>query len=176
MEPLPSSDQHRVRAAEGWLDLGNHKEAVAELEHVTSEFLEHPDVLHLRWQIHRKCKEWEACFQLADTLTRTAPQDPRAWTSMAQTLYYTTRIQEAYDLAVSKITTFPKHWPLYYDAACYACLTGRLHQARQFLQLATALGNEEEIKALASQDPDLKDLWKSKATPSDEPEESCDAP
>ncbi len=160
MDSLPPADQHCLRAAEGWLELGNPTEAQAELGQIRSDSHRHPDVLHLRWQIHRKTKEWTACYDLARELTEHAPDDPRAWTALAQTFYYTSRIQEAYDLAISKITRFPKHWPLYYDAACYACLTGRLPQARQFLQLASALGSEAEVMQLAAHDPDLKDLWK----------------
>lgn len=166
MDLLSHAAQHHLRAAEGWLDLGAPAEAHAELDLIEPEGREHPDVLHLRWQIHRKTKEWECCFQFAQSLTEKAPEDPRAWTAMAQTLYFTSRIQEAYDLAVSKITTFPTHWPLYYDAACYACLTGRLGQAKQFLQLASALGDESEVKRMAAQDVDLKDLWnEDKPTP-----------
>lgn len=161
MDSLPLGDQHHLRAAEGWLELGVPADAHAELDRIEIAFRRHPDVLHLRWKIHRKSKEWESCYEVAKALTETASDDPRAWTAMAQTFYYTQRIQEAYDLAVSKITRFPQHWPLYYDAACYACLTGRLGQARQFLQLAISQGDEEEITRLAAQDPDLKGLWES---------------
>ena len=153
-------DQHRTRAAEGWLELGSPGDAAAELDRISPEHRQHPEVLHVRWQLCRHTKSWDQCFEIARELTGLAPKDPRSWTALAQTLYFTSRVQEAYDLAMSKITTFPRHWPLYYDAACYACLTGRLDQARQFLQLAAALGDEEQIKRLSANDPDLKDLWK----------------
>ena len=158
MNPLPPPDQHRLRAAEGWLELGCDKDALTELDQIDSQFIEHPDVLHLRWQIHRKGAQWPECLRVAQVFADIAPKDPRAWTSLAQTFYYTKQVQEAYDLAVSKITAFPAYWPLYYDAACYACLTGRLPQARQFLQLAATLGDEAEVKLLAAQDPDLEML------------------
>jgi predicted Zn-dependent protease len=164
VNPLPIADQHRLRAAEGWLDLGNTDEARAELAGISAEGQQHPDVLHFRWQISRKAKQWEECFTLARAFAEKLPLDPRAWTSLAQTFYYTSCYQEAYDLAVSKITAFPKYWPLYYDAACYACLTGRLPQAKQFLQLATAFGDEDEIKALAAADPDFDALRKADPT------------
>lgn len=155
---LTITDLHRVRAAEGWLELGNPVEAEAELGRVSADVGVHPDLLHLRWQICRCAKNWDQCLETATALTRIAPADPRAWTAMAQTLYFTRRIAEAYDLAVSKITRFPTHWPLYYDAACYACLTGRLDQARQFLRLASTFGDEAHVKKIAADDPDLKPL------------------
>jgi len=159
-DPLQPADQHRLRAVEGWLELGNEAEAKAELEQISPEALLHPDVVYARWQIYRKTQSWQACFEVARSFTQLAPDDPRGWTCLAQTLYYTSRHQDAYDLAISKITTFPRHWPLYYDAACYACLTGRLNQARQFLQLAAALGDEAEVKHLATSDPDFEALRK----------------
>jgi hypothetical protein len=140
------------------MELSNSAEAFSELDQISLEWQQHPDVLHMRWQIHRKSSHWQNCLELAQAFAQLAPKDPRAWTSLAQTFYYNKQVQEAYDLAVSKITTFPAYWPLYYDAACYACLTGRLAQARQFLQLAATLGNEAEVKLLAAQDPDLEML------------------
>lgn len=158
---LSIADLHRVRAAEGWLELGNAAEAEAELGRVGADVNGHPDLLHLRWQICRSARKWDQCLETATTLTRIAPMDPRAWTAMAQTLYFTQRITEAYDLAVSKIARFPTHWPLYYDAACYACLTGRLDQARQYLRLASTFGDDAHIKRLMAEDPDLKALRES---------------
>jgi hypothetical protein len=160
MDPLAMPDHHHLRAAEGWLELGNPAEGEAELDRISQENQRHPEVLHIRWQLGRSTKSWDRCFEIAHALTDGVPKDPRAWTALAQTLYFTNRIEEAYTLAVSKITTFPKHWPLYYDAACYACLTGRLEQAKQFLQVAAALGEADQIQRLAANDPDLKDLWK----------------
>jgi hypothetical protein len=165
MNLLAAADQHRLRAAEGWLDLGNPTESRLELEQISADHHNHPDVLHLRWQIHRKTAEWEACFQVARTFTEAAPGDPRAWTSLAQTFYYASQIQQAYDLAVSKVNAFPKYWPLYYDAACYACLTGRLAQAKEFLQRASALGDASQVQQLAVEDPDLEALRKSSSWP-----------
>ena len=163
MISLPTADQHRLRAAEGWLELGNQREAGIELDGITPGLLSHPEVLYMRWQINRSAQQWDACFKVAQALVETVPDDPRAWTFLAQTFYYSKRFQEAYDLAISKITVFPKHWPLYYDAACYACLTGRLSQAQQFLQLAAALGDETHVKQLAAKDPDLASLFPLKA-------------
>jgi hypothetical protein len=158
MELLPVADQHRLRAAEGWLELGNEQEAQQELDEISSEFATHPEVLCVRWQISRQMKTWETCFEVARNLTEKTPKDPRGWIFLAQSFYYTGRHQEAFDLAVSKITTFPTHWPLYYDAACYASLTGRLPQAKEFLQIAMVLGDENHVKLLAAQDPDLEAL------------------
>jgi hypothetical protein len=160
VEPLPNSDALHVRAAEGWLELGNHVEASVELGQITPEHRAHPDVLNLRWLICQRAKDWNSCMEVARSLTDNYPSDPRGWVALAETLYFEKHYQDAYDLAVSKITTFPQYWPLYYDSACYACLTGRLEQAKQFLQLAMAYGEASAVRRKALEDPDLTSLWK----------------
>ncbi len=42
-------DIHYLRAAEGWLELGNALEARAEIEQVSLVYCGHPDVLKVRW-------------------------------------------------------------------------------------------------------------------------------
>jgi predicted Zn-dependent protease len=159
VDPIPAPDFHVLRAAEGWLELGNSAEASLELDKLSSITSGHPDVLNLRWQINQQAKKWDACLVLARANTESSPNDPRGWIALAQTFYFQELYQEAYDIAVSKITRFPKHWPLYYDAACYACLTGRLEQAKQFLQLAMVCGDATDVRLRALKDPDLQNLW-----------------
>lgn len=164
MHPLPHEDAQHLRAAEGWLELGNCHEANEELNQIAQERIAHPDVLSLRWQIEMRGKKWDACWIIARALTQDAPLDPRGWIALAQTLYYQHRYAEAYDLALSKITSFPQHWPLYYDAACYACLTGRLAQAKQFLQLAMTFGDASDVQCRAERDPDFDALRKEESS------------
>ena len=160
VDSLTPHEAFCLRAAEGWLELNNPAEAKAELSQISPEFQGHPDVLSLRWHICQRAKAWEDCLVLARQLTESSPNDPRGWIALAQTHYYGQQYEVAYDLAVSKITTFPRHWPLYYDSACYACLTGRLDQAKQFLQLAMAFGDADSVRSRAVEDPDLATLWK----------------
>jgi hypothetical protein len=160
MDRLPTCDLHHLRSAEGWLELGNCLEAHQDLDRITPELRTHPDVLILRWRIYQHAQNWDACLMVARSLTEGAPNDPRGWIALAQNFYFQKRYQDAYDLIVSKITTFPKHWPLYYDAACYACLSNRLDQAKQFLQLAMTFGDAMEVRRRAWEDPDLGALRK----------------
>ena len=45
MTPLEHPDVHHLRAAQGWLELGNHLEADKELDEIAPELRAHPDVL-----------------------------------------------------------------------------------------------------------------------------------
>ena len=56
---LPARDQHHLRAAEGWLGLGDWRSANDELESITAALRAHPDVLAMRWQVYSEAKHWE---------------------------------------------------------------------------------------------------------------------
>jgi hypothetical protein len=75
-----------ARAACSWLELGNHFEANSELEKITPQLRSHPDVLEIRWQIYAKDKKWNACQDIANTITQLALPAPPAgfiWPSSA---------------------------------------------------------------------------------------------
>src|SRR5580765_5358025 len=64
--PLQPSDSFHVRAAQGWLELGNHLEANEELEEITPVQKAHPTVLFVRWDIYAMAKKWDYAAMLAD--------------------------------------------------------------------------------------------------------------
>jgi uncharacterized protein HemY len=64
VDPLTQPDAVHLQAAEGWLDLGDHQQAAAELERITPAQRGHPDVLHLRWRVHAAAKEWESSLKI----------------------------------------------------------------------------------------------------------------
>ncbi|MDB6112704.1 MAG: hypothetical protein JWR69_4454 [Pedosphaera sp.] len=47
MNPLAPPDSQHLKAAQGWLELGIHVEANAELDKITATLRSHPDVLEL---------------------------------------------------------------------------------------------------------------------------------
>ncbi len=53
-----------LQAAQGWLELGNHVEADAELDNIRPELRAHPEVLKLRWQVYAAAKKWEAALDI----------------------------------------------------------------------------------------------------------------
>ena len=69
MKPLSPADRTRVQAAEGWLDLGNHTEANAELEKIAATNRAHPDALQVRWRVYAQAGKWDACLDIATALT-----------------------------------------------------------------------------------------------------------
>ena len=82
MQPLKSPDSHYLSAATGWLELGNHLEANAELENIMASLRAHPDVLELRWQIYAKAEGWLECIDIARAIIKTAPKRPFGWVTV----------------------------------------------------------------------------------------------
>ena len=76
---LPAPDNFHLRAAEGWLELGNHLEADRELEEIAPELRAHPDVLELRWHIYAIEEKWAACVAIAEAIILISPNRPDAW-------------------------------------------------------------------------------------------------
>lgn len=71
--------EHHLRAAQGWLELGNHLETDAELDCIAPSLRVHPSVLELRWQIYATSKKWHACIDIAKALTKLKPNRPVGW-------------------------------------------------------------------------------------------------
>lgn len=158
-QPLSPEDAHRVRAAEGWLELGDLEEATKELDSVNSVLRAHPDVLAIRYKIYAKLENWAMCEQIARALTKLAPEHPSGWISLSQCLHFQGRTREAYDSLISVVDRFGEMAVMLYDMACYACRLGNLDEARAWLE--RAFKDSEQAPALrahAKVDPDLKEL------------------
>ena len=148
-----------VQAARGWLELGNHLEANAELEKITARRRAHPDVLEVRWEIYAKVKDWEACLEIAGAVIKTAPERASGWIHRSFALHELKRTQEAWDNLFPVAERFPKVPTIPYNLACYAAQLGKLWESQQWLKQAFKIGDSKELKLLALDDPDLKPLW-----------------
>jgi len=160
MEPLEPPDSHFVSAAEGWLGLGNWREAAEELKNVSPDLASHPDVLEVRYEILAKAGQWELAAETASTWIRKAPEEGGAWIKQA----YAVRrkpgggITLAKDILTVAQQRFPREPLIAYNLACYECQLGNLPQARDWLRQAFKLGNVRHLKQMSAQDADLEPL------------------
>jgi tetratricopeptide (TPR) repeat protein len=161
MEPLGLPDLHYLNAALGWLELGNHVEANAELENIAPALRSHPAVLELRWQIFAKAGNWVACLDIAAATVEMAPEFATGWIYRA----YSLRRAPGGGLAPAQAgllqawQKFPKESIIPYNLACYACQFGKLKEAWDWLEKAFDLGDPKALKLQALDDPDLEPLW-----------------
>jgi tetratricopeptide (TPR) repeat protein len=159
IEPLRPPDSHHLKAAQGWIELGDHIEADAELDNITPELRMHPDALKLRWQIYANAEKWDMCADLGSLLVTLAPERVSSWLHRSQALHRLKRTQEASDQLQPAADLFPRNWRIRYDLACYACRLGNNKKTRGWLEDAFHLGNKKLLKFLALGDPDLEPFW-----------------
>lgn len=158
---LEPPDSHRLRAAEGWLELGLPAEAAAELAGISPPNERHPDVLEFRCALHIQETRWEAVLEAARNLVATAPGRVSGWLSQASAIRRVPNGGVAQALAALRPAAdkFPKDPTVSYNLSCYACLLRRYDEARFWLERAFKVGNKAHVKSTALADPDLQALW-----------------
>lgn len=160
MKKLQPPDSFHLVAAQGWLGLGNHLEANAELEKITARLRSHPDVLEVRWEISAHAKQWEACVDIAEAIIKLDRKRPTGWINRSFALRELNRTQEAFDKLRPVVDRFSKVWTIPYNLACYCAQLGRLYECANWFHKAIAI-DEHSVKRAALDDPDLKPLWDS---------------
>ena len=98
MKTLQPPDSIHLQAAEGWIGLGDYAAANDELEQISVASRVHPDVLQLRWRIFADARKWNACLDIATTLTAMTPERRFGWIHRAHALDKLGRTLEAKDL------------------------------------------------------------------------------
>ncbi len=164
IKPLRPPDTHHLRAAEGWLELGNTKEALRELAQLSAPHREHPDALDVLWQIHAKEKQWAKCVGIADRIVQTDPHRDTGWVHRSFALHELKRTQEAHDQLLPALANFTDSWLVPYNLACYLCQLGRLDESRRLLAKAIKRGGPT-VRQTALQDGDLQPLHAGQALP-----------
>jgi len=161
MSDLDFQLAHQLNSVLGWLELGNLKEARAELEHLAVEHADDPDVLEIRWTLHGREADWEGALAVAERLFEVRPESSVSWLHRAYALRRAAsgglvRAAEALRPAFEK---FPDDPTIPFNLACYACQLGKLSDARTWLREAFQRGEHRHIKTMALSDTDLEKLW-----------------
>jgi hypothetical protein len=165
MSPLEPPHSFFLRAAQGWLELGNPREAEAELATLPPHFRNFPDVLETQWSISAQQQQWDLCLEVARRLIEADGQRASGWIHQAYSLRRASSggLNAAWEALLPAVDKFPREPIIPYNLACYACQMGRLEEARQWLTRAIRMGQStgsgDAIKAMAARDVDLKPLW-----------------
>jgi predicted Zn-dependent protease len=152
---------HIIRASEGWIELGNAKEAAAELDLLPLELQQHPDVIELRWSIEAHSGRWETALSHARALVKLAPERASGWLHQAYALRRVTAggLKKAWEALLPAASKFPKEATIPYNLSCYACQMDQLDAARVWLKRAAAVAGKKQIREMALLDQDLEPLW-----------------
>jgi predicted Zn-dependent protease len=150
-----------LSAAQGWLGLGDWKEAAEELKQIAPERRQHPEALEVMREIFTQAGKWEMAAETAGHLVKMKPGEPQSWIALA----YATRrkhgggLGPAREILARAQNRFPKEPVIAYNLACYECQLGNQQAALEWLHKAFATGRGRDIRSLALHDRDLEPLW-----------------
>jgi tetratricopeptide (TPR) repeat protein len=159
MKKLQPPAEFHVKAAQGWLELGNAAEAMAELRQVPPGMQEHPRVIHEWWQVHGHLGDYPKCLELARHMIQVAPHLSWGWFMQSWTLFCQGKPEVAYESLLPSADRFPKDKLVRYELACYACKLGRIPEAKKWLSQAAEVSDAAAVQEKASADPKLQPLW-----------------
>ena len=160
MKDLSPPDSHFLTAAEGWLELGNWREANEELESITPKMRAHPHVLEIRYGICAKAGKWEMAAEVARGISVMLPDESWGWVHLAYSLHELKRTQEAWNALLPVADKFPENPTIRYNLACYACQLGNLKESMWWLEKAIDMAGKKDVRLMALDDSDLEPLWK----------------
>ena len=156
---LPHPDNRHLEAAEGWLGLGNWREANEEIDHVNQTFRVHPQVLEVRYKIFCAAKQWDMAAEVGKAARDAFPNEPWGHFYTAFALHELKRTQEVYDTLRPVIDKFPDEQIMRYNLACYACQLDKLDEAMDWFEQSLRMPGKNDIRRLALEDKDLEPLW-----------------
>src|SRR5258705_7224706 len=138
MEPLGLPDILHLRAAEGWLGLGDHESANQELEGISMDCQAHPAVLGTRYCVYAAEKKWDACVEVGRKLVELEPKESFGWVNRSYALRRAPGggVQAAYDALKPAAERLDDLEHVTFNLACYACQLGNLEVARAWLAQA----------------------------------------
>jgi len=148
---------HNLRAALGFLELGDPDSAWEELELIPAEERAHPMVLRMRVDIYRDKERWMEMAEIARYLTEIEPEQPSHWIDRAWAERRHLGITTAEQTLIKALEGFPDESLMHYNLSCYACRQGRIDEAKE--RLAKAIELDPQFRALALEDEDLEGIW-----------------
>jgi hypothetical protein len=156
--PLQATESFHLRAAEGWIGLGDYAAAIEQLKKISPEWWTHPSVLKVRWQICVNAKNWKAALDVAYTLVRLDPKESLGWSNLSYALHELKRTAEARDNLLRVVETFSDNAAMRYNLACYESQLGRTEEAKRWLGETFKLGSKNRMTQMALTDSDLEPL------------------
>lgn len=145
-------------AASGYTALDMYVDAWNELENLPADLRGTETVLAAKIEILQHFGKWKFARQLAESLTRHFPANPRWWLAWSMSMRGEDSIQSARSILEEAVDVHPSVALIHYNLACYACLLGEMERSRGFLQQAFLL--DDTLKIVALCDPDLRPFGK----------------
>jgi tetratricopeptide (TPR) repeat protein len=147
----------RIRAAEGWIELGNYDEAAEELHNCPPEIKSSLPWLKLWVRVYVATEHWREVEMMCETLVKHAPDDPFTLFNYGESMHRQGRSREAFELFSRAPASFKGLPQYFYDYARYLCALEEYTLALSCLGKSFDLDPGLRIRALG--DPDLERVW-----------------
>lgn len=149
--------QRRFQAATGYFELGILDEAVRELEELSPEEKSRVEVMALRLVLSSALRDWDQAAYWGEAVARAAPGEVALWLQYAYAVRRANSVEAAEKVLLQALALHPNEATIRYNLACYACVSGRVAEAK--LRLQEAFAREKDLRGLARNDEDLRALW-----------------
>ena len=162
MVTITPPDSHHFRAAQGWLELGLPREAIAEWDRLSAATRRLPSALDLRWRISAALADWDQGVALGEQLIALAPASADGWLRRSYALRRSAQggLQSAWEALRPAADQFPEEETIAYNLACYATQLGRVDEGWEwFLRALVVSTNTANVRRLGLSDDDLRPLW-----------------
>ena len=148
---------HQLKAAQGFLELGDPDSAWEELESIPAEDRADQAVLWTRLEIYRRKQKWDGMVEIAQHLVQKSPDNPKHWLDLAWAQRRGINLPIAEKTLVEASGRFPNEATIHFNLSCYLCLQGKIEESKERLRRAIDL--DPSFREIALEDEDLKDLW-----------------
>lgn len=148
---------HQLKAAQGFLELGDPDSAWEELEIIPAEERAHPAVLWMRLEIYKAKQRWDGMIEIAKHLVKLSPEVPKHWLDLAWGQRRGINLETAEKTLLEALARFPNEAVIHYNLACYSTVAGRIDEGRK--RLETAFKLDPDLRKMALEDEDLVGVW-----------------
>lgn len=148
--------ERQLRIAEGYAELGMHEEALAELDKLSGQVEDFPEILRMRVAIVLQLREWGTALHLSRRLCQLLPNESYGFIHAAFCLHELGKTLEAKETLLNGPASLLDQPLYYYNLGCYDAVLGNLEQARAYLRASFRLN--KEFREIAKNDADLKEL------------------
>lgn len=153
-----SPETHKaLQAAEGYVFLGLHREALKQLDQIVDEDQELSDVLIARIRILLHLRRFTSAIRLSVRGAKLFRNEDEFTVQRIFALEQMNKGEEAAEVLQSAPEWLQRSGILHYNLGCYQARWGNLKVARQYVQTAVKINSV--IKKNVKQDPDLEGLW-----------------
>jgi tetratricopeptide (TPR) repeat protein len=153
----PGAEARRLRAVEGYIELGMFKEAAAELNALDPAYAAFEETVVLQLCVYAGLKQWRRANELAMALGQQDPENPQwaIWSASAACRLQSVEVAKA--ILQQALVTHPDNANIHYNLSCYETRLCHFHKAQR--HLARAIQLDPRFKLVAMDDADLEPLW-----------------